>query len=187
MTKRKLPKLSDNADLVSKEDQELFLNAFFQGSLPNKYEEQPKKSSKSVTEDEGGPSFSNYLTAETDREIFLAHVETMGVYQKEPPDAKPPKRRSKNAEFDAKIDLHGDFSKDAVNRLQHFLRECGTRGYKVVLIIHGRGSGVLRKVVADILSRHPLVYDFGVAKARLGGPGAVLARLCNQKRIRKKS
>ena len=38
-----------------------------------------------------------------------------------------------------------------------YLDECARRGLREVRLVHGRGTGVLRKAVREELSRHPLV------------------------------
>jgi DNA mismatch repair protein MutS2 len=46
-----------------------------------------------------------------------------------------------------------------------------------VRIIHGKGTGALRKVVKDVLSSHPVVASHEIAPANQGGDGATVALL----------
>jgi DNA mismatch repair protein MutS2 len=46
-----------------------------------------------------------------------------------------------------------------------------------VRIIHGKGTGALRKVVKDVLSAHPAVASHEIAPANQGGDGATVALL----------
>jgi DNA mismatch repair protein MutS2 len=46
-----------------------------------------------------------------------------------------------------------------------------------VRIIHGKGTGALRKVVRDYLAQHPLIASAETAPANQGGDGATVALL----------
>ena len=58
-----------------------------------------------------------------------------------------------------------------------YLAECRERGILEVRIIHGKGTGALRRTVHAILSRLPEVDSFGLAMEDAGGWGATLVRL----------
>jgi DNA mismatch repair protein MutS2 len=47
-------------------------------------------------------------------------------------------------------------------------------GISQARIIHGRGSGVLRKVVHEFLSGHPAVASFRLGQDNEGGDGATV-------------
>ncbi len=61
--------------------------------------------------------------------------------------------------------------------VDEYLRECVTRGFTEVRLIHGRGIGVQRTIVQSLLGRHPLVAGFADAPPERGGRGATLVRL----------
>ena len=61
--------------------------------------------------------------------------------------------------------------------VDEYLRECVTRGFLEVRLIHGRGIGVQRTIVQSLLGRHPLVAGFTDAPPERGGRGATLVRL----------
>jgi len=44
-------------------------------------------------------------------------------------------------------------------------------------LIHGKGSGALRKAVRDLLAAHPLVDSFRDGEPAEGGAGATVAAL----------
>jgi DNA mismatch repair protein MutS2 len=46
-----------------------------------------------------------------------------------------------------------------------------------VWIVHGKGSGVLRREVGRYLSKHPLVKSHGLADRYHGGTGATQVEL----------
>jgi DNA-nicking Smr family endonuclease len=93
--------------------------------------------------------------------------------------------------IDAAIDLHGLRQADAHRALRAFLHRSQGSGFKVVLVITGKGAagapsvpfeerGVLRRVVPHWLrlpDLRPLVVGFEEAAVRHGGAGALYVRL----------
>ena len=79
-------------------------------------------------------------------------------------------------EIDGILDLHHFRPREVPDLIQEYLRECRLRNIGEVRIIHGKGKGVLRALVQDILSQHPDVIEFGPAQDRSGW-GATVARL----------
>ena len=75
------------------------------------------------------------------------------------------------------IDLHAFAPKEAVSVVADYLEEASRLGFSEVRIIHGRGTGVRRRAVRAVLSRHPLVAAFGDAPPEAGGWGATIVRL----------
>jgi DNA mismatch repair protein MutS2 len=49
-----------------------------------------------------------------------------------------------------------------------------------VRIIHGKGTGTLRKLARDALRRHPLVADIREAQSHEGGDGVTIAKLVSR-------
>jgi DNA mismatch repair protein MutS2 len=70
------------------------------------------------------------------------------------------------------LDLHALTVDEALPRLESFLREARGAGWNQALVIHGKGTGVLREEVRRYLDRHTLVYHFGEADRFHGGAGA---------------
>lgn len=75
----------------------------------------------------------------------------------------------------ASIDLHGFRRRDAERALRRFLSD-RARG-EVLLIVHGKGSGTLRRHVHQLVAEHPRIAESRSAPPRLGGEGALLVRL----------
>ena len=70
------------------------------------------------------------------------------------------------------LDLH-TFRPQEVNALiGDYLEACLEKGIYSVRIIHGKGTGVLKKRVVAILAQHRLVEHFSDAPPEAGGWGA---------------
>ncbi len=64
--------------------------------------------------------------------------------------------------------------------LDRYLNDAYLAGLPFVRIIHGKGTGVLRQVVRELLSSHPLVASFAGAPDRDGGEGVTVAHLVSR-------
>lgn len=82
--------------------------------------------------------------------------------------------------IDARLDLHGLRPEDARERVLEFLKDKRARGERCVLVIHGKGEGVLRGEIAAWLSQgraREHVAAFATARDDDGGEGAVYVAL----------
>jgi DNA mismatch repair protein MutS2 len=61
--------------------------------------------------------------------------------------------------------------------LDPYLNDAYLAGLPFVRIIHGKGTGTLRRVVREFLANHPLVASFEGAPDRDGGEGVTIAHL----------
>ena len=62
---------------------------------------------------------------------------------------------------DGVLDLHTFTPQDVKDLVPTYLDECLERGITEVIIIHGKGKGVLRRIVQAALDRHPAVVSYG--------------------------
>ena len=77
--------------------------------------------------------------------------------------------------FDAKLDLHGMTAACAHNLLINFIKQKSHQGKRNLLIITGKGSGILRDSLPHWLETNeikPLISSVAVAKPKHGGTGA---------------
>jgi dsDNA-specific endonuclease/ATPase MutS2 len=75
------------------------------------------------------------------------------------------------------FDMHSVPARDAKGVVEEYLVEAHRLGYKALRIIHGRGIGVQRQMVREILARTSFVESYGDAPAEAGGWGATLVTL----------
>ena len=79
--------------------------------------------------------------------------------------------------IDGVLDLHNFSPRDLQHLIPDYLDECCKAGIHQVRIIHGKGTGNLRRTVHAILGRLPAVKRFRLADERAGGWGATLVEL----------
>ena len=79
--------------------------------------------------------------------------------------------------IDGVLDLHTFLPGEVKMLVPAYLAECRRRGILHVRIIHGKGTGSLRRSVEAILARLPEVREFRQAGEDSGGWGATLVEL----------
>jgi DNA mismatch repair protein MutS2 len=82
-------------------------------------------------------------------------------------DANPP----------AELKLIGRTQEEAREELERFLDRAALSGIVHVRVVHGHGTGALRKVVREVLSSHPAVAHFAHPPQYRGGTGVTEAEL----------
>ena len=77
--------------------------------------------------------------------------------------------------IDHTLDLHTFSPRDIPSVVDEYIRAAHEAGLREVRLIHGRGKGVQRGIVQNVLEKHPLVEEFwDAAETHLG---ATVARL----------
>ena len=79
--------------------------------------------------------------------------------------------------IDGVLDLHHFNPREVGELVPAYLAECRNAGIFEVRIIHGKGTGNLRRSVHAILSRLDSVVSFRLAGEEEGGWGATLVEL----------
>jgi dsDNA-specific endonuclease/ATPase MutS2 len=75
------------------------------------------------------------------------------------------------------FDLHTVSPRDVEAVVEEYLIEANRAGFKAIRIIHGRGIGVQRETVRNILNRTPFVASYSDAPPEAGGWGATIVTL----------
>ena len=75
------------------------------------------------------------------------------------------------------IDLHAFAPKDIPSVVESYLESAWEAGFREVRIIHGRGKGIQKERVRQVLGRSPHVEHFEEATPDRGGFGATVAQL----------
>ncbi len=77
----------------------------------------------------------------------------------------------------SELNVIGQTTDEAVDAVDKFLDEASMASLTQVRIIHGHGTGALRRAIADMLKDHPHVARFTPAPQDQGGTGATLVEL----------
>jgi dsDNA-specific endonuclease/ATPase MutS2 len=80
-------------------------------------------------------------------------------------------------EITDELDLHHFRPSDLKELIPDYLDEAAAKGFTDVRIIHGKGTGTLRRTVHALLDRHPRVESYRLGDERSGAWGATLVRL----------
>ena len=79
--------------------------------------------------------------------------------------------------IDGILDLHTFRAKEVPDLLEDYLEACQQSGILSVRIIHGKGTGALKKRVQALLKKQQRVASFADAPPEAGGWGATLVQL----------
>ncbi len=77
----------------------------------------------------------------------------------------------------AELMLIGRTTDEARDLVEKYLDDAFMAGMANVRLVHGKGTGALRKAVRGVLSDHPLVDSFRDGEPNEGGHGATVAAL----------
>ena len=75
------------------------------------------------------------------------------------------------------LDLHTFLPRECADVVEEYVRAAAEEGLTRVRIIHGKGTGTLRRVVHSVLESHPNVTSFSLGDERSGSWGATIAVL----------
>ena len=75
------------------------------------------------------------------------------------------------------LDLHTFKPKDVPDLLVDYFAACIDANIYSVRVVHGKGKGILKKRVQELLKNNPLVESFSNAPYGAGGWGATLVEL----------
>ncbi len=95
-----------------------------------------------------------------------------------PPPAKRARVRVETGDLqDRELKLIGLDSERARDDLERFLDQASAAGVRTVRVVHGHGTGVLRRMTAEVCSVHPAVRSFRHPPQNRGGTGVTEVEL----------
>lgn len=109
------------------------------------------------------------LTAKKEDLIFMK--------KKEKEKAEPVSHVLSNASASrvkTELDLRGERYEDALMELEKYIDEALLSGYPQVTVIHGKGTGALRKGVEQFIKQHPHIKDSRLGSQNEGGSGVTI-------------
>lgn len=84
---------------------------------------------------------------------------------------------SKKANIKSEIDLRGTTLEEALLEVDQYISDAYVAGLSQISIIHGKGTGVLRSGISDLLRRHKLVKSHRLGKYGEGESGVTIVEL----------
>ncbi len=90
----------------------------------------------------------------------------------------PPQMAPVTLAIEDVLDLHHFIPKDIPMLLEDYVTACREAGIYSIRLIHGKGTGVLKKRVHGLLKKMPEVAGFKDAPPEAGGWGATVVDLC---------
>jgi DNA-nicking Smr family endonuclease len=81
------------------------------------------------------------------------------------------------APLTGELDLHTFLPRECAEVVAEYVRAAQEAGMTAVRIVHGKGTGTLRRIVHAELERHPAVRAYRLADERGGSWGATLVEL----------
>ena len=79
--------------------------------------------------------------------------------------------------IDGVLDLHTFNPREVKSLVIDYIAECRKRGILEVRIIHGKGTGTLRRTVESVLDKLPEVVSYRLGQEKGGGWGATIVVL----------
>jgi DNA mismatch repair protein MutS2 len=84
---------------------------------------------------------------------------------------------SKMISFNAKLDIRGVRTEEAIGKVETFLDEAVLLGYDEIKVLHGKGHGILRDIVRNTLKGNPRVGSVNDEQVEFGGSGITVVEL----------
>ena len=99
-------------------------------------------------------------------------------------EVTPVKKEKKKRELklnlksvESRIDLRGMDAEEACHRTDKYLDEAYMANLGEVTVVHGKGTGILRKAISDMLKKHPHVKSYRLGVYGEGGDGVTIVEL----------
>lgn len=97
--------------------------------------------------------------------------------RRESPASSKPMNLSKTTSVRRQVDLRGMMVDEAESVVGKYLDDAILAGLSEVLVIHGKGTGALRKGIRSYLKSHRSVQDISIGELNEGGDGATVVKL----------
>lgn len=110
--------------------------------------------------------------------LKLREVERISAPDKESAGTASPEgmvQYRRPTDMSSSIDLHGARAEEAVSRIDKFIDQAIAAGLDSVRIVHGQGSGALRRAIHEHLRLHPIIRAFRFGAPNEGGGSVTIA------------
>jgi DNA mismatch repair protein MutS2 len=105
----------------------------------------------------GGSSSPGPITEGVYQQPYRSSGEDAGFQENRPSQRPGSQRPSSRRPFNPEVDLRGQRVEEALGNVDGILDSAAVQGVREVRIIHGTGTGALRRAIREYLKGHPLV------------------------------
>jgi DNA mismatch repair protein MutS2 len=123
------------------------------------------------------------VTLETDGPRVVVPADDVEVVP-EPISGPPPRdeeaeelRRRAASRISPRLDLRGERVEAAIEQLTAYLDDALLAGLDEAVVVHGAGTGALRRAIREYLADHPRVRGTRPGRRKEGGDGTTIAEL----------
>jgi len=124
------------------------------------------------------PDSSGMVTVRAGIMKVVAHISNLGVVKadktKEAKVVAVQRGLSKAAVISPEVDLRGQLADEAVANVDKYLDDSFLSGLSQITIIHGKGTGALKRAVHQHLRKHPHVESYRLGKFGEGEDGVTI-------------
>ncbi|MFH0778092.1 MAG: endonuclease MutS2 [Candidatus Eisenbacteria bacterium] len=125
-----------------------------------------------------GPDSEGRVKVERKGITIETHISRLGQAPQEEQSARISYVSTTGEEsLSSSLDLRGSSADEALESLDKYLDSALLRGLSQVVIIHGKGKGILREKVQEALSGYPFVRSFRLGGMNEGGVGVTVVEL----------
>ena len=110
-------------------------------------------------------------------DLSLDEDNATDAWKKNIPQGKSQRGTAKSLHISTEIDLRGMMPEEATAAVEKYLDDAFLSSLSTVTLIHGKGTGALRKIVHTLLKRHPHVKEYRLGKYGEGEAGVTVVTL----------
>ncbi|MDG1990494.1 MAG: Smr/MutS family protein [Dehalococcoidia bacterium] len=124
---------------------------------------------------------SNNIEIETDQSRIIVKIDDIKLSRRNIKLAMNKKQNTFNispvSDPGNEIEIRGKPIDIAIEQAEKFIDHAARFGHRRAMIIHGKGSGKLKKTIREILDKHPLIEKYENASFSEGGAGVTIIYL----------
>jgi DNA mismatch repair protein MutS2 len=132
-----------------------------------------------INQNEALIAFDNLKMKANINQLQVVHPNYKGNIQQQGSSASLGKfsLSQKSEQFKSGIDVRGKTAQEATDIVEKYLQEASMLHVYSVEILHGKGDGILRNVIRQMLLKNKLVKSFEEAPIEMGGSGITIVNL----------
>jgi len=110
-------------------------------------------------------------------DLSLDEEDKTASWKKNMHQGKSQRGTAKSLHISTEIDLRGMMPEEATSAVEKYLDDAFLASLSTVTLIHGKGTGALRKIIHTLLKRHPHVKEYRLGRYGEGEAGVTVVTL----------